>query len=194
MACGFFNDNGEVLYLWIEAEPDVDGRSVFYLKRSFKDPEAVLIQSGSELEIKVIRMLDRAKVPPGQEDHFPDIEILKTVLLNRKLPAFKELSTRQLKLEDLAGVYEARVIRKTSGRRSDFLGEFFSMFGTNPESTIRGDVTIEIKPDSKAMDYRLYGKFLLCRSREGDKARCRVYYVENVDTLEADDLIFRRVK
>ncbi|MCP5537308.1 MAG: hypothetical protein H7A51_13890 [Akkermansiaceae bacterium] len=88
---GFINGNGEIIYVWFDFSiggEKYDYRRCF-LQESYNDPDAVEILQGSDLESKVITLIEESRSHEALDKIMPSrdkaIQILKSRDLNIRL-------------------------------------------------------------------------------------------------------------
>jgi hypothetical protein len=83
-AVGLINENGDVIYLWAEqvAFSGAD-KQTLYLKKNYNDPHGVVIPENSELEKRVLYVLEHLDIPSSLKFFVPTIETFKKVLQDR---------------------------------------------------------------------------------------------------------------
>ena len=96
LAYGFLNDEGSLVYLFAECPMVSPEKRRILLKRSYNDREAIVIDSGSKLEAKVLHLLDTLMDYSWAEGHLFDLGELVAMLQDRSAPfPSPDLNSRQ---------------------------------------------------------------------------------------------------
>lgn len=86
VALGFINENGELIYLWVDSPLKSPDQRRFYLQSTYNDPEAKEVMEGSLLEIKILNLLTTSHTYTFLKPHLPDINLIIEIIQDRKRP------------------------------------------------------------------------------------------------------------
>jgi hypothetical protein len=86
VALGFLDENGRIIYLWVDSPFNSKNGTRFYLKRTFNDKERIEILKNPELEKRIIALIDGCVKYDFLSPHIADIQIVRKMILDRSIP------------------------------------------------------------------------------------------------------------
>ena len=92
VALGLVNGNGEVIYLWAKSTGFLEKGEpqTLFLQLNYNDPNQVIIQPDSELEGRIINLLDTLDIRKEQEVAIPLVNDFKDALMDRTNHVYEE--------------------------------------------------------------------------------------------------------
>jgi hypothetical protein len=86
VALGFLDENGRIIYLWVDSPFNSKNGTRFYLKRTFNDKERIEILKNSELEKRIIALIDGCIKYEFLSPYIADIQLVRKMILDRSIP------------------------------------------------------------------------------------------------------------